>query len=61
MKKPCPNCFVITTTTEEAKQTLFYVCMSLKIGQYFTYYLKGSVISFITKNDCLKVLKTAYS
>ncbi len=60
MKKPCPNCFVITTTTEETKQTLFYLCLSLKIGQYFAYYLKGSVIPFITKNDCLKVLKTAY-
>jgi hypothetical protein len=60
MQKPCPNCFVITTSTEEAKQTLFYLCLSLKIGQYFAYYLKGSVIPFITINDCLKVLKTAY-
>jgi len=61
MRKPCPNCFVITAATEEEKQTLFYLCMSLKIGRYFAYYLKGSVIPFITKNDCLKVLKTACS
>ena len=61
MKKPCPNCFVITTPTEKEIQTLFYLCLSLKIGQYFAYYLKGSVIPFITKNDCLKVLKSAYS
>jgi len=60
MRNPCPNCFVITAPTEEAKQTLFYVCLSLKIGQYFAYCLKGSVIPFITKNDCLKVIKTAY-
>ena len=60
MRKPCPNCFVIAAATVEESQTLFYLCMSLKIGRYFAYYLKGSVIPFITKNDCLKVLKTAY-
>jgi hypothetical protein len=60
LDKPCPNCFVITTQTIEQRQTLFYLCLSLKIGGYFQYYLKGSVIPFITKNDCLGVLKKAY-
>lgn len=60
MRKPCPNCFVITTTNEDQIQTLFYLCLSLKIGRYFEYYLKGSVIPFITINDCFKVLKNAY-
>jgi len=32
MRKPCPNCFVITAATEEESQTLFYLCLSLKIG-----------------------------
>ncbi|WP_372745276.1 hypothetical protein [Lutibacter sp.] len=60
MRKPCPNCFVIKAATEEQIQTLFYMCLSLKIGRYFEYYLKGSVIPFITINDCFKVLKNAY-
>ena len=60
LDKPCPNCFVITTQTIEERQTLFYLCLSLKIGRYFDYYLKGSVIPFITINDCLGVLKNAY-
>jgi len=60
MRKPCPNCFVIKAATEEHIQTLFYMCLSLKIGRYFEYYLKGSVIPFITINDCFKVLKNAY-
>jgi len=59
MNKPCPNCFVITTHSEEI-QTFFYMCLSLKIGRYFEYYLKGSVIPSITINDCSKVLKNAY-
>ena len=61
LNKPCPNCFVITTQTQEENQTLFYLCLSLKIGRYFEYYLKGSVIPFITINDCFNVLKKAYS
>lgn len=61
MKKPCPNCFVLTTQNDEAPQTLFYLCLTLKIGQYFAYYLKGSVIPFITINDCSKVLKSTDS
>jgi len=61
MKKPCPNCFVLTTQTDDALQTLFYLCLSLKIGRYFAYYLKGSVIPFITINDCSKVLKSTDS
>tara|TARA_R110001583_G_C5509029_1_gene396488 strand:+ start:109 stop:546 length:438 start_codon:yes stop_codon:yes gene_type:complete len=61
MHKPCPNCFVITAATEDQIQTLFYMCLSLKIGRFFGYYLKGSVIPFLTINDCLKVLKKAYS
>lgn len=59
MHKPCPNCFVITAATEEQIQTLFYMSLSLKIGRFFEHYLKGSVIPFITINDCSKVLKNA--
>lgn len=59
MKKPCPNCFVITTVTEETRETLYYLCLSLKIGRFFKYYLKGSVIPFICISDAKKVIQTA--
>ena len=55
----CPNCFVITTSTEETRESLYYLCLSLKIGKYFSYYLKGSVIPFICITDAKKVMKTA--
>ncbi len=56
---PIPNCFVVTTETEEQRNTLFYLCFSLQIGRYFSYYIKGSVIPFITIDDARKVLNTA--
>ncbi len=59
LDKPCPNCFVITTSTEETRESLYYLCLSLKIGKYFSYYLKGSVIPFICISDAKKVMHTA--
>jgi len=59
MKEPCPNCFVITTTSESARESLYYLCLSLKIGKYFNYYLKGSVIPFICISDAKKVINAA--
>ena len=56
---PIRNCFVVTTETEEQKEALFYLCFSLQIGRYFNYYIKGSVIPFITIDDTLKVLNSA--
>lgn len=59
MNKPCPNCFVVTTESEEQRESLFYLCLSLQTGRYFNYYIKGSVIPFITIDDTRKVLNTA--
>jgi hypothetical protein len=59
LDQPCPNCFVITTTSNETRQSLYYLCLSLKIGRYFSYYLKGSVIPFICISDAKKVIHTA--
>ena len=59
MYQPCPNCFVITTTSEPSRESLYYLCLSLKIGKYFSYYLKGSVIPFICISDAKKVINTA--
>ena len=56
LRLPCPNCFVVTTTTEELKNTFFNLSMMLQIGGFFSYYLKGSVIPFISINDCKTTL-----
>lgn len=57
LTNPCPNCFVVTTSTEEVKNTLFHLSMMLQIGGFYAYYLKGSVIPFITIDDCRNTLK----
>ena len=59
MKDACPNCFVIITGSNESRETLFYLCLSLQIGKYFSYYLKGSVIPFICIKDSKKVIQNA--
>ena len=57
LTNPCPNSFVVKTSTEEAKNTLFHLSMMLQIGGFYGYYLKGSVIPFITIDDCRNTLK----
>ena len=56
LQKPCPNCYVITTQSEADKNILFHLSMMLQLGSFYNFYLKGSVIPFITINDCKKVL-----
>lgn len=57
LQKPCPNCYVIITLSEEDKNTLFHVTMMLQIGGFYKPFLKGSVIPFITIKDCSSILK----
>ena len=57
LSNPCPNCFVVITKTETEKNTLFHLSMMLQIGGFYAYYLKGSVIPFISVNDCRNTLK----
>jgi hypothetical protein len=59
LDQPCPNCFVITTNSEATRESLYYLCLSLKIGKYFHYYLKGSVIPFVCISDAKKVINEA--
>ena len=59
MDQPCPNCFVITANSKNQRESLFYLCLSLKIGKYFSYYLKGSVIPFICITDTKTVINKA--
>lgn len=56
---PCPNCFVVTTQTEEQRESLYFLTLSLQTGKYFSFYLVGSVIPFIRINDARKVLNRA--
>lgn len=58
MNEPCPNCYIITTETKEERDKLYYLCLALQIGKYFNFYIKGSVIPFITIDDTKKVLNT---
>ena len=51
LKKPCPNCFTLTANTAEEIQSLYWLCLGLWKAKSFHYYLKGSVIPFITIND----------
>ena len=59
MNAPCPNCFVITTNDHVQRDELFYLCLSLKTGRYFGFYIKGSVIPFICIADTRRVLNLA--
>jgi hypothetical protein len=59
LHNPIPNCFAVITETEEQREELYYLCFSLQIGRYFTIFIKGSVIPFITIDDTRKVLNTA--
>ncbi|SFS63227.1 DUF6943 family protein [Lutibacter maritimus] len=59
LHKPIPNCFVVTTETEEQRKSLYYLCQTLQVGRYFKYYIIGSVIPFIRIDDTRKVLNTA--
>ncbi|WP_408034044.1 DUF6943 family protein [Tenacibaculum soleae] len=59
LSSPCPNCFVVKTSTEKEKNTLFHLSMMLQIGGFYAYYLKGSVIPFISIDDCRNTLKNS--
>ena len=59
LDEPCPNCFVVIATTKTQRESLYYLCLSLKVGQFFAYYLKGSVIPFIGISDAKNVINTA--
>ena len=59
LHNPIPNCFVVTTDTERQREALYYLCQSLQIGEYFKFYIIGSVIPFIRIDDIRKVLNTA--
>src|SRR5690554_2356510 len=59
LKKPCPNCFVISCNSENEKENLYWIVYSLHQGKQFQMALVGSVIPFIRKNDLIKIINDA--
>jgi hypothetical protein len=58
LTKPCPTCFVLTAKSEEDKQFFYSLCFGLWKAKSFEYFLKGSVILYITIGDCKQALNT---
>lgn len=58
LTEPCPNCFVLTAKSEEDKQFFYSLCFGLWKAKSFEYFLKGSVIPFITIGDCKQAINT---
>lgn len=52
--KPCPNCFVCITENDPDKDFLYWLCFGLWRSKSFHYYLRGSVIPFITIGEMKK-------
>ena len=61
LKKPCPNCFVVSCSSESEKESLYWIVYSLHQGRRFQNALVGSVIPFIRKNDLIKIINEAHS
>ena len=59
LKKPCPNCFVISCNSESEKENLYWIVYSLHQGKQFQIALVGSVIPFIRKNDLMEIIYQA--
>lgn len=52
--EPCPNCYVLCTNSIEERESFYWLCFGLWRSKSFHYYLKGSVIPFITIDDLRK-------
>ncbi len=61
LDKPCPNCFVLLTKSEEEKNQLYWLCFGLWQGNFFHPFLTGSVIPFIRLDDLKTVISEALS
>ena len=59
LRKPCPNCFILTTQSEEEKEQLFWLIYGLWQTKAFHFYLRGSVIPFITISELQKCISLA--
>ncbi len=58
LEKPCPNCFVLTTETEEDKEFYYWLTFGLWQSKAFHLFLIGSVIPFIRIGELRKCIQT---
>ena len=59
LRKPCPNCFVLSSQSEEEKDQLYWLIYGLWQTKAFHFYLRGSVIPFITISELRKCIRLA--
>lgn len=57
LDSPCPNCFICITENQADKDFMYWLCFGLWRSKSFHYYLKGSVIPFITIDDIKKLIQ----
>lgn len=57
LNKPCPNCFVCITNSGEHREFLYWLCFGLWKAKSFHYFLKGSVIPFVTIDETRKLIR----
>lgn len=58
---PCPNSFVCFTDNETDRDFMYWLCFGLWKSKSFHYYLKGSVIPFITIDELKKLIRQTES
>lgn len=58
---PNPNCFVVSTETEQERLELFWACKALHLNGRFKHHLVGSVIELLRIGDFKQVLAAAHA
>ena len=53
---PCPNCFVCLTENEGDREFMYWLCFGLWRSKSFQFFLRGSVIPFISIHELRKHL-----
>jgi hypothetical protein len=57
LNNACPNCFVCLTECDEHREFLYWLCFGLWKSKSFHYFLKGTVIPFVTIGDIQKLIR----
>lgn len=61
LKKPCPNCFVVTADDADMLNRLYWLQHALYSGRRFYPFLVGSVIPFVRIGVIKELLTLAYN
>lgn len=60
LKNACANCFICLADSEEEKEQLYWLCYGLWHSKVFHYYLKGSVIPYISIDQLSQCLSKSF-